>query len=333
MAAHSSHQDQPPTEQIKGLALIEAPKEDGSANQSQALSIQNGTNLPEATYERDLRMFTQNVDCKFYYKREFLKLFSKTLYIFHANIEGNLGKLVDFVTALDVKPDIVCVSETQKKADAKRGVVYLSDKVLPGYRYYSMPCSCGIKSPSGGVGIFVKKSIETKVVAILNHENEIVQTLNNVKTDHEDKEHTKSDSIWLKLKHHNQELIVAAVYRHKIKVTAEVTIEQFATKLKNVIETLSLRTFVLGDINVSLNKLTTNKKKPVNAEHILKMLEQTEGRLLIDQPTSSTSGNIIDHIYDFNYPVDPQKQIKCGVVKTTREEISDHYGIFCKAEL
>ena len=196
--------------------------------------------------------------------------------------------------------DMLCVSETQLDRETPLDNNTLNNYNVVGHQY----SKCDDIYKAGGAGILLKQ--DSQIINAERLQTPGISQLNKCPT--------KSESVWIQFQPEGSDakFIAASVYRHK-KMVGENSADEFVQKLKNAMKPLKLPTFVLGDMNIDLKVKASNRH--AHAQKILGMLNATEGRLLIDEPTGRDTffDTLNDHIYAFKF----RENVESGVISTS----------------
>lgn len=221
-----------------------------------------------------------------------------SLSIFHVNVRSlnaNHNKLVEFLTCLSFKFDIIVLSEIWST-----NLQYYCN-LFPNYEFFYDPP----QSRVGGVGMFVKRSF-----------NPICR--NDLKSS------TSSpacvfENIWVEVQVDKLSYLLGGYYRHPNTPVNDFTeaISGTLCKLKN-----NKRCIILGDINISLSTYSTD----TNTNNYLDELLAANFLPFVFLPTriTSTSATIIDHVF-CNELFDRNTTCKTGLICN---DIADHMANF-----
>ena len=218
----------------------------------------------------------------------------------HINI-GSLNAKLDefslFINSLEVAFDVICLTEVWSTNIQFHGCV-LQQYIF----HYELPIS-GIV---GGVGIFVRKSLQCKLRPDLN----ITSTNNNM-----------IENLWIEISKLNTKYIVGCIYRHPNSSIGEFSKMLEASLCK--INRRRLSCILMGDININLLKLSS---EPAVRDYTNCLISNNFlPCLLIPTRVTSASSTLIDHIYFFKISHDKSSKIRCGNIIC---DISDHYPNF-----
>ena len=210
--------------------------------------------------------------------------------ILHINIRSiskNIGKVEELLGHLEKIPEIIAVSETKLN--------HSFSNHLDGYNFVQANSS----TKAGGVGIFVKNTIDFSVV---NSYNLNVNACEN---------------IWIEVNlTDNKKSVIGVIYRHP-----SYQISDFHDNLEISLNKLSnnnINYYICGDINVDLLKCDNQPMIQKYNDMLFSM-----GCIpLINMPTRIThhSATLIDHIYTNNVKCDIQSHILL-------HDISDHLPV------
>ena len=217
------------------------------------------------------------------------------LLMMHFNVRSlakNIDKVSYFLSQLNKRPDIIAVTETIL-CDAKCG----NNIELLGYKFVHSDSL----TKAGGVGLYIIESLAFNFSTTLK-----------LNVDH-------VEDIWISFKIKQKSYVVGVVYRHPIYIASHMKI--LTEKLQNLfLEINSTKTefYALGDFNIDLLQLKTNKTICMYAENLL----ASSMKCLIDKPTriADTSKTLIDHIYTNNL----NSSLISGICIN---DISDHFPI------
>ena len=231
--------------------------------------------------------------------------FFTDLVIYHANVASlkkNIARLEDVFQNCTTMPDIIGVTETRTKDDS-----YLIN--LEGYAAEF----CYSPTEAGGVGIYIRKTIQYNVRDDLNLEVENCEDKwVEIVVDNSKKRHKGTKSI-----------VIGVVYRHPVS-----NYKYFQEKLSNTIYDLNQNNtqfMILGDMNINLMKY--NLATPIT--NYLNDIQSAGCLSLIDQPTrvymrgSRWETSCLDHAYS---NIDPS-MIDSHIIDT---DISDHFSVMAK---
>ena len=219
------------------------------------------------------------------------------LKIFHANIESiksNGTNLSFFLSCLNFKFDIICLTETRTTS------IGILDKHFPDYHIF-LDNPKSVKGAKGGVAILLRKNKFVDILEITEISTNINPNLN-LKNNCTCKK-CIIENIWVSFKIKNQKIIVGGIYRHP-----HGEIDHFNNALNNAISKIDENTLaiVLGDINIDL--LAENDAK---RNHYLNNLFEHNFLPCITLPTRIThhSATLLDHIFIKS----PKKLLKINV--------------------
>ena len=158
----------------------------------------------------------QSIKSKFSHGNDFC-----ILHVNSRSLNKNFDALEELILQFQKLPDIIAISETKLKQD------FLS--TLPGYTFLQN----NSKSNAGGVGLFIKNSINYNIF------NQI--QLHSV----------DCENLWVELEMgHNERQVVGVIYRHP-----NTDIFRFQENLENLLCELNnkkLNYYICGDINIDL---------------------------------------------------------------------------------
>ena len=221
------------------------------------------------------------------------------LSIFHVNIRSlnaNHNKLITFLLCLNFNFDILILSEIWST-----NLSYFLN-LLPNYDFfYDSP-----SARAGGVGIYVKKSLNATQTAKYNYSlpSHVVRNY---------------ESVWIEIGKGKNTIVVGGFYRHpntSIKKFSEEFLFSL-DKLKNV-----KYCYLFGDINICLSNYSNNANTTEFVDSIL------DAKFLpyVYLPTRFTnhSSSIIDHVYSNDLFVG-KRGCKTGLILN---DIADHCANF-----
>ena len=197
------------------------------------------------------------------------------LFMMHFNVRSltkNINKVSYYLSQLNKRPDIIAVTET-KLCDAKCG----NNIELLGCKFVHSDSV----TKAGRMGLYIIKSLAFNLTTTLK-----------LNVDH-------VEDMWISFKIKQKSYVVGVVYRHPIYTASHMRI--FTEKLQNLflaIKSAITEFYALGDFNIDLLQLNTNKAICMYAENLL----ASSMKCLIDKPTriAETSKTLIDHIYTNN---------------------------------
>lgn len=220
----------------------------------------------------------------------------KSIIIIHANIRSlhkNFDSLLDFLEIFEIKPDLICLTETKLKDSP---FVNLN---IPNYHFSHSPSP----SNAGGVAIYISSEFFLKNV-----------NMQCLKTD-------QCEDMFVELcsRDGSNQFVCGVIYRHP-KCNSKTFIKNLETKVMQLNQ--NKKTFyIAGDFNI--NTADTCSSPVIN--DYKNMLNSSGISCIITKPTrvTSSSSSLIDHILtnDIHNTIHP------GVVQT--DMLSDHYPIFC----
>ena len=219
----------------------------------------------------------------------------KAISFFHCNVRSlpkNHTLLTDLIYSIQVKPDILAISETKLN---ENNVVNVD---ITGYNFFHTDSSTN----AGGAAIYVNRDI--KAIA----RPDIKLPLDDV------------ESCWIEIEsgfNDNKNIIVGCVYRHPKSKICEF-IERLDALLK-YLNQCKYQVVLLGDINIDFLRYITHQM----TDKYLDMLYTNNFLPIITKPTRITdhTKTLIDHIYT-NMAID---QVKSGIAIF---DISDHLPVF-----
>ena len=241
-------------------------------------------------------------DCNYYDDADFNKKFGKNkdknlLSIMHVNLQSsfkNFGKLKAHMQCLDVKFDVICISEAGPGNDVRCGHIFGNE-----YLYDYKPPT----SKKGGVAIYINKNISACKRCDLE-----LTGCNNI------------EDIWYELDLNGRQCIVGAIYRHPGYSTSE-----FCDTLKDTlckVDDEKKVAVICGDTNIDLCKPNQPQTKPY-----IDLLLGYNAIPYIVLPTRVTqhSATIIDHINIMQTPSLLKHEVASGNLYM---DIADHLPNF-----
>ncbi len=174
---------------------------------------------------------------------------------------------------------------------------------LPGY--HELIARCRDDGPRGGVGLFMKDTLNYKIrediSVFIPHifESVFVEIIN-----------TKE-----------RNLIVGVIYRPNTEPRADLDI--FSSNMEAIMDTINnelKHTMIMGDLNIDLLRFQTHRKTNEYLDSIF-----AHGLLpVITKPTRvcSTSATLLDHMYTS----DITSSYHSGIIIN---DVADHFGTFC----
>ena len=217
------------------------------------------------------------LDSAFYtcehFNNKFMKYKSNLeLSIFHLNIRSLNSKqrsFCQFMDLLDVEFDIIVLSEIWSY-----NLDYYQN-ILDGYSLYSDLPS---KSNIGGLGMFIKKTLNCKL------RNDLLMT---AQTD------IRIENLWFEIEKNRKKYIVGGIYRHPNQ-----SIQSFTNLLEqNLIKINKGKTpcFITGDFNIDFLKAENNRIIMDYLNNLL--LYNFLPVLLLPTRITRKTATLIDHIY------------------------------------
>ena len=221
----------------------------------------------------------------------------KSISLFHCNIRSlpkNLNLLEEFIYSLNVKPDILAISETK-----------LNDKTIINtdirqYQFFHTDS----KTAAGGAGLYISKDLHAIPRPDIKFNMELVE------------------SCWSEIINNNKpNVIIGCIYRHP-----KANMSDFTLELETIVKKLNEKNqtiYIMGDINIDFLKYGNHP----NTEDYLDMLFSYNLLPLITKPTRITdyTSTLIDHIYT-NAPIHNTVSGICLI------DISDHLPVFCVSD-
>lgn len=187
-----------------------------------------------------------------------------SLSIAHVNVRSLLAGFGEFVQIIQEKHfTVIAVTETWLTEDILDDVIS-----VPGYVFYRQDRGSG---RGGGVGIYVSKNINSKIIDDVN----IIPT-------------TNLESIWIKLTLKNKTLAVGNIYRPP-RGNVNMAIDQLDHALSTILPTTD-DIICVGDLNVNL----MNLDNPIS-----RTFESYSFTQLITEPTrvTNTTSSLLDPIF------------------------------------
>lgn len=216
---------------------------------------------------------------------------SSSFLMIHVNIRSlqkNLPKLLEFLSDINHTPELIAVSETWCDSSS------FFKPSIPGYEFVCSSFSC---NRAGGVGIFIKSSIEFSV------RNDLTFTAD------------KCENVWLEVKDiHKKTQIFGVIYRHP---------NHNYTGFQNCLEEIIFRLnsskkpfYITGDLNIDfsegVNNVFKNSIIGLGCQQFVKFPTRFNSR--------SNTFSIIDHLYSNQ----PGTNLE---TKVLIHDISDHFPI------
>ena len=219
----------------------------------------------------------------------------KSFSMFHCNIRRlrkNLNLLEEMLGSLEVKPDVIGITET------KLNELSTSNIDLPSYTFYHTNSATN----AGGAGLYVANNL------CVIPRPEIKFDMNLV------------ESCWIQIDagNSNKPILVGCIYRHPTDNLSELT-----DKFNDIIKSLDhnrYQIYICGDINIDFLKYNTHPP----TEQYLDMLYSNNLPPIITKPTRITehTATLDDHIYT-NSPI---ARVTSGIITI---DLSDHLPVFC----
>ena len=224
-----------------------------------------------------IRSYTENtITCKYCELNSKFELENKSkLFILHANIRS-LQKQYEFlneiIANLDLKPDIICLSESRVKLDG-----LLSKLELTGYDLLLT----NPRKTAGGVGVYIYYRV-------------VKHNLNYRVVKHNWLGIDECEDICLNVVEPSANSIINVIVLYRHPNTCK---KKFILKLDEALDEqpfANTTTYILGDVNLDINKFN----RFTLAQNYLNGLISKGFFPLITQPTrvTDTSASIIDHI-------------------------------------
>jgi hypothetical protein len=192
------------------------------------------------------RSLDENFCFKYYSDNEFSNvvkgLHNKiNLSVFHCNIRSlnaNQRKLIAFLVTLEYSFDVIVLSELWSNN------IQFYNNILQGY---TLTSDLPVETNVGGIGIFVKNSLDVRLLPEYN----IASSENN-----------KIENLWLEINRKGNKYIIGGCYRHPNQ-----NISEFKTSLDKTLCLIASRKIpcvFAGDINIDLLKYETNQESRYN---------------------------------------------------------------------
>ena len=220
--------------------------------------------------------------------------------VFHLNIRSlncNYASLLMLLNDLHFKFDVIVLSEIWTV-----NLPFLAN-ILNGFNFhYNLPK----ESTVGGIGIFIRDSINYNI----SHDLNIESTHTNL-----------VENLWLEININEKPYILGAIYRHpnhsvsEFTNALEIVMDKIATDKKSCI--------IVGDINIDLIKFNHDS----STSNFLNTMITNNYLPVITMPTRITpkSATLVDHIYFFNNNLKQNLEIHSGNIFS---DITDHLPIF-----
>jgi hypothetical protein len=197
-----------------------------------------------------------------------------------------------FICSLDVKPDIIAVSETKLNS---KTVINID---IPRYQFFHTDS----ETAAGGAGLYVSNNLHALCRPDIKFKMPLVE------------------SCWCEIisGKNKPNIIVGCIYKHPTANLSDFTLELEAI-IKNVSEK-NQHIYITVDINIDFLKYNDHPKN----EEYLDMLYSNNLVPLITKPTRITNhtATLIDHIYT-NVPI---HDTVSGIALV---DLSDHLPVFC----
>ena len=246
-----------------------------------------------------------NLNCGYYCIDRFNNKFSynklnSELSIFHLNIRSfnnNNRNLLILLNEIISEFDVIILSEIWSYN------IDCYSNILKNYTfYYDLP----VNSKIGGVGIFIKISIEHEPKKDLQLKSENDKLVEN---------------IWLEISKNNKKYIIGGIYRHPNNDISNFS-KLLDEKLTNLTESKAI-TIIVGDLNIDLTKFKEHRP----TEDYLNGLIVNNFIPVITVPTRITAktASLIDHIYYNNGYREDEMIITGGNIYL---DITDHLPNF-----
>ena len=214
-----------------------------------------------------------------------------------ASLQCHMDELRSLLSLLDHPFDIICITETRLHDDEP-----LSNIQIDGYDFIHTPTP----TRCGGVGIYIKSSLEYEQLKNLSFSHENI-----------------SESIFVELKNqHKKNLVIGCIYRHHTPI--QTFISEFFSNLLTKITKSKKVYALLGDFNIDLSKYGSHH----DTECFYDLISANGFRPLILQPTrvTSSSATLIDNIFINNL----ECFSKGGNITAS---ISDHFLQFSQIDI
>lgn len=215
------------------------------------------------------------------------------LNIIHLNIRSlnaNGDCFSSFLSTLEIKFDIICLTETWLHADN------FIDNFFPGYAGFHLTRESSRRG--GGVAVYVGNNLNAKIIPDMSINHDACETL------------------FVRVNNNQQNFIVSSCYRPPSS-NFNVFNSLFEEKLRSL-NTNTCDLVVCGDFNLDLLEIDSN----LSSSEFLNMMSGLSLSPLISKPTRVTdnSSSLIDNIFISNLI-----NFKTGIFSV---DISDHFPIF-----
>ena len=269
----------------------------------------NGFNDFLRDYHKDLNLNTNVLDVngQYYDIEEFNNITKNKSHItcsmLHINIRRiarNKGKLLALLSVIDLKFDIVILSEI-----GDDGNNYINDNYFPDYNFYmDLPNN----NKYGGVAIMIKRDYGS---VTQRDDLKILKTCTCDKC--------AQENIWVEVKTSQLSFVAGAVYRHPNGL-----VEHFVTDMEATFSKIppNQTCFFVGDTNIDLMKYDNNM-----SFDYFTSLSSNNFIPYISTPTriTDTSATLIDHIFTKLSPKHHSAAILAGNLSS---DLSDHLPNF-----
>ena len=209
------------------------------------------------------------------------------------SLQKNIEQFHYFVSELNNRPEIITISETKLRKDHIQMNIELE-------RYEFIHVDSELNA--GGVGLYISNNLDFEM------SNDQTTDLNS------------AESLWAKIKSHDQTIVIGVIYRHPI--VSSTTISQFENEMFNIFDFFDNKKtefYILRDTNIDFSKLYSNNYVRSYANNLI----NNSLKCLIDKPTTVTasSKSLINHIYTNYLQSSPYN----GIILN---DLSDHYSVF-----
>ena len=192
--------------------------------------------------------------------------------VFHLNVRSLNSKhalLCQLLSLIELEFDVIVLSEIWTV-----NIQFLAN-IFPGYSFY---CDLPSDSKIGGVGLFVKNTLNHQEISHLK----ITSTSNN-----------RVENMWVEIQCGKMKYIVGGIYRHPNQ-----SIRDFISSMEPVLNEITeqkLPCFIAGDINIDLTKYNSSCDTAAYVDLLL--MHNCLPTILMPTRVTSRSATLIDHIY------------------------------------
>ena len=268
---------------------------------NQAATLRETDRFTDETSEGVFHSLTKNIKkCNYcdLNQNQFFISRVNSLVLLHVNIRSlhkNFDSFHDFLIALNVSPDVICLTETRIRTHL------LSNIEIPNYSFVHVDS----KSAAGGVAIYVSCGLQYELCPIQHHLHD-------------------SESLWINLFENkpNNNYTIGVIYRHPSQVNINDFLECFSNCLTNLSKSKNVY-YILGDFNLNIQ----SDNRTNYATEYINLIVSNGAFPIITKPTRVTenSATIIDHIITN----DAMHVLEPAIIKT---DLTDHYPIICSVE-